>query len=495
MLRSEQRGNLKHRTAIQTSRLRHLLSEASRRAQRLSRPILVSLTEPVDDPDFEPLTVYTRMGWHFAQRVLWLEPASGFALVGAGSTLAFVSSGPDRFQLVDDDWRGMLSDALIEGPSDPAIGPRLLGGFRFDPEREAESCWSGFPTAIMQLPRIMLTQSQGSRWLTQNRTVGPTDDVNELAEILERDRESLFVIEHPAYPDYWEVPSPRPREMREFQSDRAHYEQIVAEGAAAVRQGALEKVVLARHARLDSGEAFDIDAALERLAESYPTCTIFAFGHDSKTFLGATPERLVELRDGVVRVDCLAGTQPRGETPEEDERLAQELLASGKNRWEHDVVLRAIRQALDGLCDEVHYPAEPGLRTVRNVHHLHTPVVARPAKGVSLLDLVGALHPTPAVGGTPREAALAYIREHEGWDRGWYAGPIGWLDARGNGAFSVALRSALVDYPTSWLFAGCGIVGESDPESEFLESAAKLRPVLGALGISRAITDPSEARR
>lgn len=484
-----------HQTTSRATRLHELLDRASLRARRLHQPILVSLTEPAGGAELEPLAVYARLARHFANRALWFEPDSGFALVGAGSSVSFLPSGPNRFQTVDDGWREMLSQALIEGPSDPPIGPRLLGGFRFDPEREAESCWSGFPDARMQLPRIMLTQSQGSRWLTWSCMVSPSADVDELAAVFERDRESLLATENPPFPDNWEGSPFRPQGMAITDSNQAHYEQIVANGAAAVRQGALEKVVLARQARVDSGQPFDLDAALERLSESYPTCTIFAFAHDSKTFLGATPERLVELRDGVARVDCLAGTQPRGETPKEDERLARELLGSGKNRWEHTVVLEAIRQALDGLCDEIDYPAEPGLRTVRNVHHLHTPVVARPVSGVSLLDLVGALHPTPAVGGTPREAALAYIRAHEGWDRGWYAGPIGWLDARGGGSFAVALRSALIDDPTAWLFAGCGIVGESDPESEYLESAAKLRPVLGALGISETVTGTSEARR
>lgn len=484
-----------HRTTTGTIRLYELLQQAIARARRLGKPILASLSEPAGDGELDPLAFYARAERLFSERALWLEPASGFALVGAGAALVIEPAcGADRFQVVDRRWRELLSQALIEGPSDRAVGPRLLGGFSFDPEHATEPHWNGYSTARMLLPGIMLTASAGQRWLTRSVMVGPTDDAAELARTMEHDREMLF-DEAPHVSSDWAVPF-RPSEPMTIYSDRDHYERIVAAGSAAVRRGELEKVVLARQALVDARQPIDVAAALERLAESYPTCTIFAIGSGPRTFLGATPERLVELRDGVVRLDCLAGTQPRGETPEEDDRLARELLASTKNRWEHAVVLEAIRCALDGLCDEVDFPAEPGLRTVRNVHHLHTPVTARPGAGVSLLDLAGALHPTPAVGGTPRDAALAYIREHEGWDRGWYAGPIGWVDAGGDGQFAVALRSALIDGTTARLFAGCGIVGESDPESEFLESAAKLRPMLGALGIDETpVGKASETRR
>jgi isochorismate synthase len=180
---------------------------------------------------------------------------------------------------------------------------------------------------------------------------------------------------------------------------------------------------------------------------------------------------------------ALAGTSARGATPAEDERLGQALLASPKERTEHAVVVRALRAALAEQCTDVTAPGTPRLFRVRNVQHLLTPLSGRLRPGRGALDLVTALHPTPAVGGAPRATALDLIRRWEGLDRGWYAGPVGWVDRHGQGEFAVAIRSALLRGPEASLYAGCGIVADSDPEAEFSESVLKLRPMLAALGV------------
>jgi isochorismate synthase len=262
----------------------------------------------------------------------------------------------------------------------------------------------------------------------------------------------------------------------------AEWQAIVAGASAAVRSGDLRKVVLAREIRLRSERAFDTVAALERLVDAYPTCTVFAISQGERTFLGATPERLVRFAGGELRTACLAGSERRGATAEEDRQLGESLLLSAKNREEHAVVVRALRESLARLCDELIMPDAPELLSVSNVHHLYTPVTARPRGGVGLLDAVERLHPTPAVGGDPRPDALAYIRAHEQLDRGWYAAPVGWLGHDGAGEFAVALRSALVAGRQASLFAGCGIMGDSDPAREYAESLLKFRPMLAALG-------------
>ncbi|HEY0970949.1 MAG TPA: isochorismate synthase, partial [Gemmatimonadales bacterium] len=193
------------------------------------------------------------------------------------------------------------------------------------------------------------------------------------------------------------------------------------------------------------------------------------------------PERLVALERGVVRATALAGSVRRGATPEEDAGLAASLMASAKDRLEHELVVRALREGLAELTDDVRAPEGPETVTMANVQHLHTPLTARPREGVGLLDLVARLHPTPAVGGVPRDEALAWLREHEELDRGWYAAPVGWIGADGDGEFAVALRSALIDGATATLFAGCGVMGDSDPAGELAESELKLRPMMQAL--------------
>jgi isochorismate synthase len=272
---------------------------------------------------------------------------------------------------------------------------------------------------------------------------------------------------------------PRQREV----PDAATWRGTVARAVAAIRGGALEKVVLAREVRARADEPFDVTAVVRRLRAAYPSCRVFAVWRGDRAFVGATPERLVRLDGRRVAADVLAGSIGRGATPTEDARQGERLRASAKDRAEHAVVRRALREGLAELCDDVTGPEEPALLSVSNVHHLHTPLEARLREGRTLLELVARLHPTPAVGGAPRAAALAFLREHEEVDRGWYAGPVGWLGHDGGGEFAVALRSALVHGAEATLYAGCGVMADSDPAGEYAETALKLRPMQAALAL------------
>jgi len=251
-------------------------------------------------------------------------------------------------------------------------------------------------------------------------------------------------------------------------------------------------VVLAREVALTRpGCPFDPGAVLARLRATFPDACLFAVAPadgaaGNPVFLGASPERLVSLAGGVVATSCLAGSIGRGTTAAEDDALGARLLGSAKDQVEHSLVARMLREQLGPLCDSLEIGETPELVRLANVQHLHTPIHgalrARSDGTVPcILDLVATLHPTPAVGGYPRHAALDLIRRRERLDRGWYAGPLGWLDRHGEGEFAVAIRSALLRGSEARLFAGCGIVGDSDPHSEYLESRLKLRAMLGAL--------------
>jgi isochorismate synthase len=246
----------------------------------------------------------------------------------------------------------------------------------------------------------------------------------------------------------------------------------------------VDKVVLARAHQFSQPRPIDAQAALRRLAESYPSCTVFAISHGDACFLGATPERLITLRNGTASTMALAGSVARGATQAEDDLLAQEFLRNPKERAEHAIVVRALRDGLatDGLCSGIVADAEPRVQKFPNLQHLMTPIRGQVARGRCVIDLVARLHPTPAVGGYPRQRALEIIREWEHLDRGWYAGPLGWVNRHGEGEFVVGIRSALVRGKAATLFAGCGIVADSDPSAEYAESGWKLRPMLAALG-------------
>jgi isochorismate synthase len=257
----------------------------------------------------------------------------------------------------------------------------------------------------------------------------------------------------------------------------------VADGIRHHRLG-VDKVVLAR-AHTVPAIGVDPVEVVRRLAQAYPSCTVFAIDYAGVCFIGATPERLVSLHHGTASTMALAGSFARGATPREDQAQAERLLHNPKERAEHAFVVRALRDGLagDGLCTRIMADAEPRVRTLANVQHLFTPIRGQVAPGRGVLDLVQSLHPSPAVGGVPRQQALELIRHEERLDRGWYAGAIGWLDSQAEGEFVVGIRSALLRQDTATLFAGCGIVADSNAAAEFAESEWKLRPMRAALGL------------
>ncbi|MHB1225497.1 MAG: isochorismate synthase, partial [Gemmatimonadaceae bacterium] len=367
-----------------------------------------------------------------------------------------------------------------------------------------DPAWRGFPDAWLAVPRLCLAVSPAGRWLASSVLVRTGDEPLRLADGLERERDRLIgagaASESAAV---WATIAESFRNRRPSSDEavaaataagvdgddaaREAFLQAVAEGAAAVRGGALEKVVVARAVGWRPPRPPDAVATLRRLAARYPDCHLFAVARGRRVFLGASPERLVRVDGRMVRATSLAGSIGRGATAELDGRQGAALMASAKDREEHAIVVRALTAALAELGDDVVAPAAPALLTMPDVHHLYTPVTARLRDGVALLDVVARLHPTPAVGGAPRDDALAFIRDHERWDRGWYAAPVGWMDAGGDGEFAVALRSALLDGDRATLFAGCGVMGDSEPGEEYAESELKLRAMRDGLADIQAV--------
>jgi isochorismate synthase len=522
--------------------LRDHLDAGLRRARRRGAPVLVSVSVPL--PALDPLDLFVQAGVLAHDRLYWERPADGVAMAGIGVARAIEAAGAAEAgyawrALLE----RALVDSVHGGEM---AGPLLMGGFAFaSPQAQSNEStrgtpWEGFPAGRLTLPRLSLATAGGASVLTVNSVLSATTDVEAARARLLRWCETVLsqtatargprlrggqttgpAVPRPATAVAWQttgtaVPgrragmhyvcrrraepdrsrrslpsrqagSPRSRRHDEdVQVDdllpRWEWEALVEDAARACRTGALEKVVLARAVRARAQAPFDPAVALERLRDAYPNAYVFAVARGPRCFLGATPERLVRLRDGAVDAACLAGSAPRGETPEEDARLGTALLASVKDRAEHAVVVRSVRAALEGVCSDVHSPDVPRLLRLRNVQHLYTPVDGQVSWPTCVLDLVQRLHPTPAVGGYPREGALRFIRAREGLDRGWYAGPVGWLDRRGDGEFAVALRSALLHGAEATLFAGSGIVAQSRASDEYAETCLKLHPMLNALG-------------
>jgi isochorismate synthase len=458
--------------------LREQCAAAARLANATGQPTLACCSVPVPTP-VDPTIWFAQVSRLTGFRAYWERPEAGFALVGGGvaRSVAAESAWP---------WREAAT-ALRTGRAHVAAdeltrdlgGPYALGGFAFDPAQPAAPEWAGFPAGLLVVPRALLLLREGRATLSVSVEIAPGANwavalTRALAEVAPLGEPAPAMLESELAETHAITEAPAADEWRD----------TVARTAADIRAGRFTKVVLAR--RLDVALTGDADPAgtLRRLRANYPSAYVFAIETAGGCFLGATPERLVRLDGREVVTLCLAGTTARGTTPDEDEQLADALLHSPKNREEHAVVVGAIRDALVPLCDELLLPDAPHILRVRNLQHLATPVRGQLAGDACVLDLVAHLHPTPAVAGLPRAAALAAIREREDFDRGWYAGPVGWVDGAGGGEFAVALRSALLTPGHAALYAGCGIMGDSDPDAEYAETGLKFQPMLNGLQVA-----------
>jgi isochorismate synthase len=446
-----------------------LLREAAQRAERSGKPVLVSWTRPA--PMQDAIGLFAQAD-RTADRALWLRPATGEALVGVGAAHVLTGQGAHRFAEVQAAWQELLADALVDDQSGAAEGgPLLIGGFRFDPLRAPSNTWKAFTAGVdarLVLPQRLLVVRQGKAWLTSNVVALPAgfapraSQVSRSADAAQPDQ-----ADAPLSPTAWKA-------LTESVLDEIHHDQL-----------GLEKVVLARAVETHQRQSIDPVAALRQLAQAYPSTTLFAFAHGQACFLGATPERLIALHHGTASTMALAGSIDRGTTPAEDEALSEKLLHDPKERTEHALVVTALREGLAQVCSRIIADAQPRVHKLPNLQHLLTPIRGQVTPGYGVLDLVERLHPTPAMGGFPRQPALELIRANEGLDRGWYAAPIGWVNRAGEGEFVVGIRSALVQGNAATLFAGCGIVAESNAAAEYAESDWKLRPMLAALSFDK----------
>ncbi len=349
-----------------------------------------------------------------------------------------------------------------------------VGGFAFDPDGGRAPQWSSFPPAQLTLPELSLVRHEGRTLLTLCLIGGPGVD-----DRLERLRARAAALRAVPLPLADPHPSGRVRITSAAPPDR--FESAVAVAVEGIRAGKLDKVVLAREVVVEAPQAHDPGALFGTIRGLFGNCFCFCAGTPEGAFCGASPELLVRRSGPVAATVALAGSTRRSADPAVDDHLGERLLRSAKDRREHGIVAGRIERALRRHAIWVSSEPEPQLVRVANIQHLATPIHAQLAEARSAIELAGVLHPTPAVGGEPRDPALRAIAELEGMDRGWYAGPLGWMDASEDGEFCVALRSTLLRDRFAHLYAGAGIVADSDPEAELAETELKLDALLPLL--------------
>ena len=444
----------------------------------MQQPILVSITQPIAKLHLIDLFEAFRKLDECA--FFWSQPDEHFTLAGLGAAFLIETTGTQRFSETAAAWRRLLEHALIDNSKfGLASGPVLLGGFAYDTDRPPSGIWQDFADGSFALPRLQLTIADEQYRLTTNTLVSAKLD----PEIEADELTALWQQALSAGNFKPEVFFPADRIKTEDVLPATEWKQIVRNAIAAIASGAFDKTVLARMIMISNSRPFDIKQALLRLCEFYPRAYVFAVQRKNQCFLGATPERLVKLANGLLRTTVLTGNSRRGAGSLEDALLGEQLLHSEKDMRAHKLAIQMIQNTLTTLCDYIDIPDHPRLLRLKSVQHLYTPITGQLNTAKTVLDIAEILHPTPTVSGLARSSAQAYIRAHEKLDRGWYAGPIGWLDSQGDGELALGICSALMtDDQQGFLFADSGIVADSNPESEYQETVLKLGAMLLALG-------------
>ncbi len=395
--------------------------------------------------DIDPLAIGARTGllWHHAD----------LTLAGVGCAKRMVLERPSGAEAAHRQLAEIASTSELDRPG---VGPVAFAAMPFDRELDGE----------LVVPTYLVGQdSDGRRWLTY--TGDDRFDLDSSLQAIEAVVDSLAV-----------APPVSSFEVKSAMSPERWRDELVVGALKAVAAGELTKVVVSRRLTVTGDRPLDVPTIVNSLVAAFPTAVVF----NIDGFVGASPELLVSRNDDMVRAHPLAGTAARSSNPNADNRTIVDLLASTKDRWEHKITIDWLLDTLLPFCSYVDAEPEPSIVTLANVHHLGTLVEGRLSKPhPSVLELVAALHPTPAVAGDPQAEALSLIRKLEGEERGRYAGPAGWVDGYGNGAFVVGIRSAQVEGSVAELRAGVGVVADSDPASELEETRNKFKAMLGAI--------------
>ncbi len=447
-----------------------VLDQALERARRTGRPVLVALaSRPVREALRDRL-----LDAPAAPKLAWTDLSTGSRFLGLAQTDVLRAFEADAAWEMPDHARRLLDEAVCAPEIRPEL--RVFGGIAFDPGTAPHPAWPDGSPARFVLPQVLVHEHAEETRILLTNWAQPEDHAEDL---LGRFEDVLRDVE-----DWLEAPAAAVLPFAVPDLPEGARERWFAQVEAAlshIRSGAVTKIVLSRDLPVRSDGPFPMGTVIRGLEALATSGTVFGFQFEPHAaFVGATPELLVSVSGATVHSDCLAGTCKRTGDAEEDDRLALALLANDKERREHEHVIAAVTDALAPLCETFDVPETPTLMRLPTLQHLHTPVQGRLLDGVALGTIIRRLHPTPAVGGTPRLEALGLIRDLEERPRGWYAGAIGWIGSE-SAKFVVGIRSAILHPEGAVVFGGCGIVRGSDPAAEWEETQRKAATLLTLL--------------
>jgi menaquinone-specific isochorismate synthase len=468
----DQIGVAELRDFLNHSRIHRVEEKASYLAISLSIPSVDLLAVIEQDQNRDSFQYY------------WEKPVDDFAMAASGQLERITPDGPSRFRDSSTLGKEILSRVIhVSGVKHQNAVVHLFGGFSFFDENQSP-VWDAYRSASFTLPEWMIIKEGKGAVLTFLVELNPDEDFEELLGQIE---ERISELQHITAAEQYSLTDKSLKNLdisvpNGTSAEHERWINTIEKATNKIKSHAFDKVVLARELRLELDQPVKDTHILNRLRAQYPDCYSFLIRQDGESsFIGCTPERLASFNSKFVLTEGLAGSTSRGKTASEDAVLEFNLLHSSKDLREHEIVLDAIEENLVHYSDEVRHPKAPRVKKLSNVQHLYTPITAKIREGVSRTEVLKTLHPTPAVGGFPRDKAVEFIKEHEDFERGWYASPVGWINAHGNGEFIVAIRSGLIRNNEVRFFAGCGIVEDSDPEKEWEETNLKLIPMLSAL--------------
>ncbi len=440
--------------------------------RNLSEYSYVQLQIPVDRYDI--LNYVSRLDRSNEKFLYWSHPEEDQEYLGVGVTEEFRFQGPDRFHQAGTVFKELQQDTkMISGAEKEEIPFIFFGGSFFSDISGSE--WKSFDPAVLYMPEWMIAKKNGTMLLVLNLKISPVPELSDIKEKI------VFLLHTLFRADEFNAPSMQ-KFLLSLNGEREIWMNMVRRSIQAIRDHHLKKVVIGSRMRINLYGQPSVAELLEHLATEYPTCVTFAFREtDGTVFFGSTPEWLVRSHNNIVHCDALAGSTTRSQDLVQDTSLGKALLQDPKNRAEHQYVIEYIRQILQRFATEISVENTPQLQKLTNVQHLYTPITARITQRISPFEILETVHPTPAVGGIPSPEALRFIRDLEDYDRGYFAGPIGWLSTEDTMDIAVSLRSGLLRDDTLFLYAGAGIVRDSVPEEEYEELLLKYQPILSAI--------------
>lgn len=431
----------------------------------------------------DPLACIEVLGKKDSYQFYWEKPHTEFSIAAGNIVETISTDGNDRFGKLQQAITSFKKETLEFSRIDHNYsGIHFLGGSSFFEDQPSGS-WKGFSQTSFVLPEWMIIKDGQFGILTITLRTYSNDSATDLKEKLAQTIEDLSPIFNLDSKSVLDTPNITEKINPDIPSESfSEWTNSVNEATELIRQNEFEKIVLARKINLELKSSITPTFLLNRLRRQYPNCYSFLIKFpDSNTFIGCSPERLVSFHNKYLRTDALAGSIKRGSSATEDVVFEEQLLNSKKDNNEHQFVTKAIVERLRKVSNNIERGEKPTIKKLSNVQHLYTPIRAWIDEQTDRLDILNTLHPTPAVGGYPWKKAKHYIKSLENFDRGWYAGPVGWLNLKGSGEFAVSIRSGLINENKAEFFAGCGIVKNSDPKSEWEETNLKFLPMLSAL--------------